>query len=140
MHKINNNFYRLSKLFGKLTPEVVKIQHTDEYYKYCDIVINKMKNNSEICKKNLIGIKWITQNPGRQWTSSINPIIADPREWYGKHYIPVLTGIPEEIETTMRLLCLPRTESVWTVINEDIFNVICLHLLHKYADDAWQYI
>ncbi len=32
-YKINNNFYRLSKLFGKLTPEVVKIQHTNEYYK-----------------------------------------------------------------------------------------------------------
>jgi hypothetical protein len=139
-HQINNNFYQLSKYFGKLTPEVVKIQHTDEYYKYQDIIIDKMITNAEICKEKLVGIKWITQNPGRQWTSSINPIIADPREWYGKNYIPVVTGIPPEIETTMRLLCLPKTKSVWTIINNDIFNVICLHLFHIYANDAWDYV
>ena len=139
-HKINNNFYKLSKLFGKLTPEVMKIQQTDEYYKYRDIVIDKMKINAEVCKEKLIGIKWITQNPGRQWTSSINPIIADPREWYGKHYDPVITGIPLEIETTMRLMRLPKTESVWTTINNDVFYMICFHLLHKYANDAWEYI
>ena len=139
-HKINNNFYKLSKCFGKFTPDVVKIQHTDEYYKYCDMILDKMKINSEICKEKLIGIKWITQNPGRQWTSSFNPIIADPREWYGKHYIPIITGIPSEIETIMRLMRLPKTDSVWTMINNDIFNVICLHLLHKYANEAWVYI
>ena len=136
----NTDFYRLIKYFGKLTPEVIKIRDTDEYYEYRDIMINKMKTNADICKKNLIGIKWITQNPGRQWTSSINPIIADPREWYGKNYIPVITGIPSEIETAMRLMRLPKTESVWSMINNDIFNVICLHLLKKYADDAWNYI
>ena len=138
--EVNQNFYRLSKYFGKLTPEVVKIQHTDEYYKYRDMMIEKMKVNANICKEKLKGIKWITQNPGRQWTSSINPIIADPREWYGKHYIPVLSGIPEEIEITMRLMRLEKTESVWTTVNDDIFNLICMHLLKKYADEAWNYI
>jgi len=137
---INNNFHQLSKCFGKLTPEVVKIQHTDEYYKYCNIIIDKMKINAEICKENLIGIKWISQSPGRQWTASINPIIADPRQWYGKHYDPVLTGIPTEVETTMRLMRLPKTESVWTIINDDIFNVICICVLNKYANDAWNYV
>ena len=138
----NNNidFYRLLKCFGKLTPKVIETRHTDEYYEYRDIITNKMLTNAEICMKNLIGIKWITQNPGRQWTSSINPIIADPREWYGKHYIPVITGIPSEIEATMRLMRLPKTESLWTVIPDDVFNVICIHLLRKYADDAWSYI
>jgi len=138
--EINTNFYKLSKYFGKLTPEVVKIQHTDEYCNYINMMIEKMKSNADICKENLKGIKWITQNPGRQWTSSINPIIADPREWYGKHYIPVNTGIPEDIETIMRLMRLERTESVWTIINDDIFREICMHLLKDYADDAWKYI
>jgi len=134
------DFYRLIKYFGKLTPKVIEIRDTDEYYEYRDIVINKMKINAEICMKKLIGIKWITQNPGRQWTSSINPIIADPREWYGKNYIPVITGIPPEIETTMRLMRLPKTESVWTTIDNDVFNVICICVLNKYANDAWNYI
>jgi hypothetical protein len=138
--EINTNFYKLSRYFGKLTPEVVKIQHTDEYCNYINMMIEKMKINANICKERLKGIKWITQNPGRQWTSSINPIIADPREWYGKHYIPVITGIPSEIETIMRLMRLERAESVWTTINNDIFNLICIHLLKKYADEAWNYI
>ena len=136
----NIDFYRLLKCFGKLSPKAIEDRNTDKYYEYRDMIINKMKINLEICKENLIGIKWLTQNPGRQWTSSINPIIEDPREWYGKHYIPVITGIPSEIETLMRLMRLPKTESVWTTINNDVFNVICVHLLHNYANDAWNYI
>ena len=133
------DFYRLIKCFGKLTSKVIEVRDTDQYYEYRDIMINKMMTNVEICRKNLIGIKWITQNPGRQWTSSINPIIADPRQWYGKHYIPVITGIPPEIETTMRLMRLPKTKSVWTMIDDDVFYMVCLHLLHKYANEAWNY-
>jgi hypothetical protein len=136
----NIDFYRLVKCFGKLTSKVIEIRDTDEYYKYRDIIVDKMMINAEICKKNLIGIKWITQNPGRQWTSSINPIIADPREWYGKHYDPVVTGIPSEVENIMRLMRLSKTESVWNMIDNDVFNVICLHLFHIYANDAWKYI
>ena len=136
----NIDFYRLLKCFGKLTPKVIELRDTDEYYQYRDIVVNKMMTNAEICMKNLIGIKWITQDPGRQWTSSINPIIADPRDWYGKHYEPVLTGIPEEIESCLRLMRLEKTQSLWTMINDDIFREICLHLLKGYADDAWSYI
>jgi len=136
----NIDFYRLLKCFGKLTPKVIEIRETDEYYNYQDIVVNKMLTNAEICMKNLIGIKWITQDPGRQWTSSINPIIADPREWYGKHYISVNTGIPPEIETIMRLMRLERTRSIWVIINDDIFREICLHLLKMYANEAWNYI
>ncbi len=134
------DFYRLLKCFGKLTSKVIEERDTDKYYEYRDMIINKMKINAETCMKNLTGIKWITRNPGRQWTSSINPIIADPREWYGKHYIPVITGIPPEIERLMRLMRLPKTGSVWTMINNDVFNVICLHLLHEYANEAWQHI
>jgi len=136
----NIDFYKLLKCFGKLTPKVIEVRDTDEYYQYRDMIVNKMMTNAEICMKNLIGIKWITQDPGRQWTSSINPIIADPRDWYGKHYEPVITGIPLEIETIMRLMRLEKTQSVWTIINDDIFREICLHLFKKYADDAWEYI
>jgi hypothetical protein len=136
----SRDFYRLMKCFGKLTPKVINIRYTDEYYEYRDILLIIMKTNALICQENLKGIKWITQNPGRQWTSSINPIIEDPREWYGKYYLPVLTGIPEEIETTLRLMRLEKTKSIWVNINDDIFSIICLHLLKLYADDAWNHI
>jgi hypothetical protein len=135
-----HDFYRLMKCFGKLTPDVIKIRDTDKYSEYRDIMIDKMIINAEKCKEILKGIKWITQNPERQWTSSINPIIADPREWYGKYYIPVVTGIPNNVETTLRLMRLPKTESIWVNIDDDVFSIICSHLLKLYADDAWCYI
>jgi hypothetical protein len=30
---------------------------------------------------------WITTDPGTQLTSSINPIIAEPQDWYGTYYL-----------------------------------------------------
>jgi hypothetical protein len=32
-------------------------------------------------------LKWITENPGSQLTSSFNPIIDDDRKWYGEYYV-----------------------------------------------------
>ena len=137
---IRKDTYRLTKCFGKLALEVSEVRNTDKYYDYVNIMIEKIINNAKICKENLTGIKWITKNPGRQWTSSINPIIANSREWYGKHYIPVLTGIPEEIETILRLMRLERTESVWVQLPNDIFTLILQNIMKTYADIAWKYI
>lgn len=36
--------------------------------------------------ESLPSIFWITDNPGRQLTSSINPIIEDEQEWYGSNF------------------------------------------------------
>lgn len=99
-----------------------------------------MISNGIICQKNLVGIKWITTNPGRQWTSSLNPVYEDPREWYGKHYIPVLTGIPESIETCLRLARLQRTEAGFSMLPKEVFDIILLYIHKRYADDAWKYI
>lgn len=132
------DFYNLSKCFYKFTNEVIMIRDNDEeYYKYRDMLITAMIQNAKICEDKLKTIKWITQNPGRQWTSSINPIVENPRLWYGDKYIPVLTGIPEEIETCLRLA---RLRSVWNILDNDVFNIILLYIMKNYADDAWQYI
>lgn len=32
--------------------------------------------------------KWVTTNPSTQLTSSFNPIMEDPKEWYGAYYKP----------------------------------------------------
>jgi len=93
---------------------------------YIDIMTTRLQNNIIICQKNLSGIKWITENPGRQWTSSINPIIEDPREWYGEKYVSFVTGFPKE-EQTLRLI--KKRSKLWNILNKDIFNMV----LKKYT-------
>ncbi len=56
-----------------------------------DVLQNKILTNcSNIISTQLTLLppptNWITQNPGTQLTSSINPIIEDEREWYGSNY------------------------------------------------------
>lgn len=128
---------RLTKFFGKLVSEVREIRNSEQYEKYVDRMIDIMKENFKICSNNLVGIKWITKNPGRQWTASINPIFEDPRNWYGKHYLPVVTGIPIEIETCLRLAQL---RSIWSLLPKDLFDLLLSYIAKNYADDAWQYI
>ena len=101
------------------------------------MIIDNMKNNAKTCQENLVGVKWITKNPGRQWTSSINPIIQNPQKWYGKHYIHVITGIPEEIENCLRLA---RLRSMWSLLPKEIFDKILFDIAECYADETWQYI
>jgi hypothetical protein len=139
-NNFNVDFYRAMKYFGNFANEVLNIKNINEYDYYRDIMIKIMIDNDKICKERLKGINWITQNPGRQWTSSINPIVSDPREWYGENYIPVITGIPIDIESTLRLFCLPRTLSFWSYLPTEIFNLILFYLSKNYADEAWQYI
>jgi hypothetical protein len=127
----------LIKYFGSFTSDIL---HDEDYNEYLDLMIENIKRNDEMCKKNLTGIKWITENPGRQWTSSINPIFKNPRDWYGKHYIPVLVGIPPEVETTLRLMKLERTQSIWTILPKDLFDLLLSYILRAYANEAWKYI
>jgi hypothetical protein len=132
----------LIKCFGSFTSEIVNdcTRSNTNYINQRDLMIENIKKNDKICKDNLTGIKWITENPGRQWTSSINPIFKDPRDWYGKHYIPVFVGIPPEIETCMRLMRLERTESIWTILPKDMFDLLLSYILNAYANQAWEYI
>lgn len=135
---INKHYFNVFvKHFGKLAPEVIKNKDSDEFDKYIKIMVDTVKTNTKICQDNLTGIKWITKNPGRQWTASINPIIADPRDWYGKHYIPVVTGIPREIESCLRLA---RLRSIFNILPDDIFDLIMWHLYESYVDDALNYL
>ncbi len=40
-------------------------------------------------------IEWIRENPGRQWTSSLNPIMEHPQKWYETMYTPFHVLSPE---------------------------------------------
>ena len=140
-HRIDISIHRpqpkLIKCFGSFTSEIVNNQ---DHTKYVNLMIENIKENDKICKENLTGIRWITENPGRQWTSSINPIFKNPRDWYGKYYVPVLVGIQPEIETLLRLMKLERTESVWSTLPKDLFDLLLSYIFQFYANEAWQYI
>eukprot|EP00923_Selenidium_pygospionis_P012972 GHVN01022355.1.p1 GENE.GHVN01022355.1~~GHVN01022355.1.p1 ORF type:complete len:557 (+),score=111.80 GHVN01022355.1:152-1822(+) len=34
-----------------------------------------------------VPVPWITDNPGTQLTSSVNPVIEEPAKWYGEYYL-----------------------------------------------------
>lgn len=96
-----------------------------------DELVQRMHNNAIVAKELLTGIKWITENPGRQWTSSFNPIMEDPREFYGGHYIPFTIGIPVEIESLLRLFRL--RETVWRLLPRDVFKLLLQYVVMNYA-------
>lgn len=73
-------------------------------------------------KKLLQGVSWIVKNPGRQWTASINPIMENPREWYGHTYRSFRIGC-EEVETMLRL-GRRSPNSPLSKLNNDVFNYI----------------
>ena len=78
--------------------------------------VQKIERNAILAREKLRGVNWIKENPGRQWTSSINPIMEDPREWYGSFYQSFRIGC-EDVETTLRLI---RREKKSLLYNIDI--------------------
>lgn len=76
------------------------------------------------------GIKWITKNPGRQWTSSINPIIEDPREWYGDKY-KSFRIFDEKIETTLR--CIYKfSDTLLKRFPKNLFRLLMIYIVKSY--------
>lgn len=80
----------------------------------------KICHGTEVTSRNLDGVKWIIRNPGRQWTSSINPIVADPRDWYGEYYQSHRVG-NQRTETCLRLFRL-RHGNEFSRMPRDLFN------------------
>jgi hypothetical protein len=89
------------------------------------IVIDQIRELTHAAVEALTSIKWITENPGRQWTASFNPIIEDPSEWYGKYHKKVEIG-NVKLETTMRLL---RRRPPFNMLPRDVFNMLLVRVL-----------
>jgi len=112
------------------TVENVEMVKIDYFLNVTGLLNVRMLENAAKCQENLKGIKWITRNPQRQWTSSTNPIMADPRDFYGqKNYKPFLIGIPREVEASLRILKKRGNESL-RLIPKDVmgllFEELCL--------------
>jgi hypothetical protein len=82
----------------------------------------------EPSRLNLVGVRWIIRNPGTQWTSSINPIVAHPRDWYGPYYRSFRLG-DEAVETCLRLMRLrPGNPFSIGVMPRDVFRLLLISL------------
>jgi len=92
--------------------------------KMTKIMTTRMITNAKEWQKDLIGFNWITENPSRQWTSSINPIMEDPRMFYLEHYCPFRIGMKPEIEVTLRLLQKRNTLFNKNSLCKDLFDMI----------------
>lgn len=76
------------------------------------------------------GPKWILKNPQRQWTSSINPIITNPRDFYGEHYVPFRI-FDEKIETTLRIM-RSHKECPFSWLPKDVFDLILKMVIENF--------
>ena len=101
----------------------------DGWLKTCneisDTLLPRMAENIDKVETKLKGVTWMVKNPQRQWTSSINPIMEDPRMFYGEHYTEFKIGIPEAVETMLRLIYSRKTSTPglsW--LATDVFNLI----------------
>jgi len=133
------NIKRETTKFAEFALKIRKLQDDNpdlavDYTKsVVDYLAKRMVQNATFCRENLRGVKWMTQAVGVQWTSSINPIIENPRQYYGQYYTPFWIGMPCEIETTLRLF-RRRRGNYFNLFPKDLFN-----LLLSYVSSAYIY-
>ena len=114
-------FYKATDIFKENLDEFQK--------KVFDTMCERMQSNAKLWTQDLKGLKWRTQNPGTQWTSSINPIMEDPRMFYGERYNRFMIGIPEEIAETLLLIRREQGSSLQILprsLFEYLMGEICL--------------
>lgn len=70
---------------------------------------------------------WILRNQGRQWTSSNNPIMRHPKDWYGERYRSFRIGC-ESVETTLRLIRLRKGNDL-QLLPLDVFKIILIRVV-----------
>jgi hypothetical protein len=68
------------------------------------ILTQRVKTNCALWKEEFKGLRWRTVNPGSQHTSSLNPVIEDPRKFYINCYRPFHIGISSDTELAIRLV------------------------------------
>jgi hypothetical protein len=58
--------------------------------------------------------------------------MENPRKFYGDDYVPFLIGIPEKIETTLRLGRLDK-DSMLGLLPRDVLNIVLKFVAHQYT-------
>jgi len=128
-HDANHKF--LERKYAEYSDELVGITYEEQFNgsvrnrEILEELNERCRSNMEELTDNLRGIKWITQDPWRQWTSSINPEVVSAEEFYGECHTPVYVGLPSDVETLLRLSM--KTEgSVWYKLPRNIFDLIVI--------------
>lgn len=67
---------------------IIKAYFKENKKEYLEDLIQKQKNwiKDQLTEITSVEVKWITENPTSQLTSSINPIIEENEKWYGKYF------------------------------------------------------
>lgn len=75
-------------------------------------------------------IHWITENPGRQWTSSFNPEPITGHTFYGSIYVGRINQ-----SHIIRLLWLARRDAscIWSTLPRDIMRMLAVYILRAIA-------
>jgi hypothetical protein len=84
---------------------------------------------------------WIAENPGRQWTSSHNPVCGDVRLWYKFFRRALVIGIPHDVFFTVRCAALPgpnreNETSPLRLLPPDAVRLILAHVASGLARDG----
>lgn len=108
--------------------QLAEFEHSGNPEQHREVLYLRMLQNLAICRERLKKITWITKNPGRQWTSSINPAVINARDWYGEKYRHFIIGVYEKVETLLRLARTDRS-NVWSTVPREIFNMIMYYVV-----------
>ena len=87
----------------------------------------KVTRNVMAVQDKLASSGWILRNQGRQWTSSNNPIMRHPKDWYGERYRSFRIGC-KEVETTLRLIRLRKGNDLQP-LPLDVFKIILIRVV-----------
>lgn len=146
-----HNSKQLKEFLGKFNKEFSLAYYVEEDIELAKKIWNEaLEQHVETGRKIAIMLKenpWRYEDPGGQNFGSIsgtysrgsihntfgklNPIIADPREWYGPNYKPVIVGINNERYYILQL-CLNRIIE----IPSDLINIICYYWFEAEVYDA----
>lgn len=148
------------QLFYKNTHEIVGINMSadslflgDKYQDFVQALFleNDTKKASRIWKEKCKWFKekgreyaklmkeepWKYKDPGSQSFGKNNPIIADPREWYGENYQSVEVGL--KMDRFQALMDCKKNIDYMDIPN-DIFKIICNWWLKAEVDLARNYL
>ena len=102
-HKSTFNVKTFKEYFSEeLLPKVIEQLFIEKNVKYLNDLIESQKNQvletlEDTCEpvngvNPVVNLTWITKSPGSQLIGSFNPVVSNPKDWYGSYYtdnIPV---------------------------------------------------
>lgn len=131
-----------------INPDIIRLKHATLFLgdKIVDYVMALTQNKKKLCTdiwkakikdyenkaieiyKKMQQMPWKFENPGSQSFGKNNPIITNPREWYGENYKPVIVGISNDRIKSFRLC--------FTNYPQDMLDLICSWWLVAEVTDA----